>query len=156
MALPILEFEGNLVRDPELRFTPSGVAVVNLSVACNSSKPDGNGGWVEGDTTFINLVAYKDFAENVANSNLTKGTRVVGKAKWKQRSYEAKDGSGKRTVYEGDIIHLATPIAKFAPKEPGGFQNSRQQPQGGQQQPQGNDAWGSQQVSFSPDDEAPF
>ena len=92
-------FVGNLVDDPELRYTPTGMAVATCRVAVQDRKQD-NGKWVDGETSFVTVTIWRGRAENVAES-LTKGTRVIVVGRGKQRNYETKDGD-KRTVFEVD------------------------------------------------------
>ena len=94
---------GTLTADPELRFTASGVALVNISVADNRRYQDRNGDWQE-DTSFFRGSCWRDMAENVAES-LTKGTRVVISGRLKQRTWETNDGE-KRSVVELDIQEI--------------------------------------------------
>lgn len=91
---------GNLTADPELRFTASGVAMVNISVADSRRYQDRNGDWQE-ETSFFRGTCWRELAENVAES-LTKGSRVVISARLKQRTWETKEGE-KRNVVELDI-----------------------------------------------------
>ena len=88
---------GNLTREPELRFTNGGGAVCTFGIAC-SRRFQRNNEWQE-ETTFLNVVAWGQLGENAAQS-LTKGARVVVTGRIAQRDYEAKDGGGKRTVFE--------------------------------------------------------
>jgi single-strand DNA-binding protein len=94
---------GNLTADPELRFTASGVAMVNLSVADSRRYQDRNGEWQE-DTSFFRGTCWRDMAENVAES-LTKGARVVISGRLKQRTWETNEGE-KRSVVELDIQEI--------------------------------------------------
>ncbi len=90
---------GNLTRDPELRFTPSGAAVADFTVASTSRTFDRQTNeWKDGDTLFIRCSAWRQLAENVAGS-LTKGTRVVVTGSLKVREYERQDG-GRGTSVE--------------------------------------------------------
>lgn len=83
---------GNLVDDPILRFTPSGTAVVNFTVACNSRVYDqGQGKYVNGDATFIPVVAWRKIAENIAES-LKKRQRVMVTGEVKQSNWETREG----------------------------------------------------------------
>ena len=75
MALPVVSLTGNAVADTSLRFTASGLAVANVRVACSSRKKEGDQ-WVDGDTTFIDVYAWRQLAENMAES-VTKGTTVT-------------------------------------------------------------------------------
>ena len=90
---------GNLVDDPELRFTPSGQPVASFRVASTPRYKDNQTGeWKDGESLFLTCVAWRKLAGNIAES-LTRGTRVIVTGKLRQRSYETKEGD-KRTVYE--------------------------------------------------------
>jgi single-strand DNA-binding protein len=89
---------GNLTDDPELRYTPNGAAVVNFSVAVTPRMRDESGGWKDGDTSFFRVNAWRNLAENVAES-LTRGSRVIVTGRLRQRSWETQDGE-KRSVVE--------------------------------------------------------
>ncbi|MCD9154439.1 single-stranded DNA-binding protein [Aeromicrobium duanguangcaii] len=90
---------GNLTRDPELRFTPSGAAVADFTVASTARTFDRQTNeWKDGDTLFIRCSAWRQLAENVAGS-LTKGTRVIVTGALKVREYERQDG-GRGTSVE--------------------------------------------------------
>ena len=109
----IITIVGNLVDDPELRFTGSGVAVANFRVASTPRMYDKNTSeWKDGDTLFMSCSVWRQYAENVAES-LTKGTRVIVTGRLKQRSYETQAGE-KRTVVEleveevGPALRMAT------------------------------------------------
>jgi single-strand DNA-binding protein len=93
---------GNLTADPELRFTPSGQAVANFTVASTTRLLDRQTNeWRDGDTVFMRCAVWRQYAENVAES-LTRGARVIVTGRLKQRSYETKEGE-KRTVVELDV-----------------------------------------------------
>jgi single-strand DNA-binding protein len=93
---------GNLTNDPELRFTPSGSAVANFTVASSSRVLDkATNEWKDGDTVFMRCSVWRQYAENVAES-LTRGTRVIVTGRLKQRSYETQQGE-KRTVVELEV-----------------------------------------------------
>ena len=93
---------GNLVADPELRFTPSGAAVANFRVASTPRVLDkATNEWKDGESLFITCNVWRQYAENVAES-LTKGMRVIVPGRLKQRSYETREGE-KRTVVEMDV-----------------------------------------------------
>lgn len=99
---PQITVVGNLVADPELRFTPSGVAAANIRLASTPRVKDAaTGEWKDGDTLWLSGTVWRQYAENVAES-LKKGTRVIVVGRLKQRSYETREGE-KRTVYELDI-----------------------------------------------------
>lgn len=93
---------GNLTADPELRFTQSGAAVVNFTVANNPRYFDRQSGeWKDGDPTFLRCNIWRQMAENVSES-LTKGMRVLVQGRLRQRSFETKEGE-KRTVMELEV-----------------------------------------------------
>lgn len=97
-----LTLVGNLTADPELRFTPSGQAVANFTVASTSRIFDRQTNeWRDGDTVFIRCSVWRQYAENVAES-LTKGTRVIVTGRLKVRQYETREG-GKGTSVECDV-----------------------------------------------------
>ncbi|MGN6724075.1 MAG: single-stranded DNA-binding protein [Marmoricola sp.] len=148
---------GNLTNDPELRFTPSGAAVANFTVAQTPRSFDKTRNeWVDGETLFLRASIWKEAAENVAES-LTKGTRVIIAGRLKSRSYETKDGE-KRTVIELEVDEIG-PSLKYASAKvartsgPGtkrGVQPAQQQSNGwGQQQ---DDPW----AQPAGDNEPPF
>ncbi|MEZ5144440.1 MAG: single-stranded DNA-binding protein [Acidimicrobiales bacterium] len=90
---------GNVTRDPELRFTNSGMAVANFGVAVNFRRMNRQtNDWEEEEPTFYDVSCFQQFAENVAES-LSKGTRVVVTGRLRQRSWEGNDGE-KRTRLE--------------------------------------------------------
>jgi len=90
---------GNLVDDPELRFTPAGQPVAKFRIASTPRYRDSKTGeWKDGDSLFLSCTVWRQVAENVAES-LTRGTRVIVTGRLQQRSYETKEGE-KRTVYE--------------------------------------------------------
>ena len=90
---------GNLVEDPELRFTPNGAAVAKFRIASTPRYLDkATNEWKDGDSLFLTVNVWRQMAENVAES-LGRGTRVIVSGRLKQRSYETKEGE-KRTVYE--------------------------------------------------------
>src|SRR3954453_16180904 len=90
---------GNLTDDPELRFTPSGAAVANFTVASTPRFFDkATNDWKDGDALFLCCSVWWQAAENVAES-LQRGGRVIVTGRFRQRSYETKEGA-KRTVVE--------------------------------------------------------
>jgi single-strand DNA-binding protein len=98
MAGNTITIVGNITRDPELRFTPSGAAQARLGVAVNRRWQDkGSGEWQE-STSFFDVTCWRELAENVAES-LKRGARVVVTGRLEQRSYEAKEGE-KRSIVE--------------------------------------------------------
>ena len=103
---------GNLVDDPELRFTPSGYAVANFTVASTPRNFDKKTNeWKDGDTLFLRCSLWREAAENVAET-LSKGTRVILSGRLKQRSYETKEGD-KRTVFEVEVDEVG-PSLRYA------------------------------------------
>jgi single-strand DNA-binding protein len=152
---------GNLVDEPELRWTPSGVAVAKFRVA---STPrifnKTTNAWEDGESLFLTCSVWRQAAENVAES-LARGNRVIVQGRLKQRSYETTQGE-KRTVYELDVDEvgptLARATAKVTKNPAGGGQGSvaqgatqdpwaGAQPANGQQQSGG---WGSPQQQPAP------
>ena len=103
---------GNLTNDPELRFTPSGSAVANFTIASTPRTFDRNSNeWKDGETLFLRAAVWKEAAENVAES-LTKGMRVIIEGRLKSRSYETKEGE-KRSVIELEVDEIG-PSLKYA------------------------------------------
>jgi single-strand DNA-binding protein len=103
---------GNLTADPELRFTSSGAAVANFTVASTPRMFDKQSGeWRDGEALFLRCNVWRQAAENVAES-LTRGARVVVQGRLKQRSFETKEGE-KRTVVELDVDEIG-PSLRYA------------------------------------------
>ena len=103
---------GNLTADPELRFTPSGAAVANFTVASTPRTFDRQSNeWKDGETLFMRCSIWRDAAENIAES-LHRGTRVIATGRLKSRSYDTKEGE-KRTVIEIEADDLG-PSLKWA------------------------------------------
>lgn len=103
---------GNLTTDPELRFTPSGAAVANFTVASTPRTFDReSGSWRDGEAMFLRCSLWRQYAENVAES-LGRGERVVVQGRLRQRSYDTKEGE-KRTVTELDVDEIG-PALRFA------------------------------------------
>jgi single-strand DNA-binding protein len=101
---------GNLVEDPELRFTASGVAMARIRLAVSRRYQDRNQEWQE-ESSFFGGTCWRDVAENVAES-LTKGARIIVTGRLKQRSWETNEGE-KRSVVEIDIQEIG-PSLKWA------------------------------------------
>jgi single-strand DNA-binding protein len=162
---------GNLTADPELRFTPSGAAVANFTVASTPRTFDKQSNeWKDGEALFLNCSVWRQAAENAAES-LQRGMRVIVSGRLKARSFETREGE-KRTVFEIDVDEVG-PSLKYATAKVtkttrqggqgggGGFSGGGDDPwatggnQGGQQQgggwggaPQGGGSggsWGGQQ-----------
>ena len=103
---------GNLTADPELRFTPSGAAVANFTVASTPRTFDRQSGeWKDGEALFLRCAIWREAAENVAES-LTRGSRVIVTGRLKQRSFETREGE-KRTVVELEVDEIG-PSLKYA------------------------------------------
>jgi single-strand DNA-binding protein len=103
---------GNLTADPELRFTPSGAAVANFTVASTPRTFDRQSGdWKDQETLFLNCSVWRQAAENAAES-LQRGMRVIVQGRLKARSYETREGE-KRTVFEVDVEEVG-PSLKMA------------------------------------------
>jgi single-strand DNA-binding protein len=103
---------GNLTADPELRFTPSGAAVANFTVASTPRNFDRQSGeWKDGDALFLRCNVWRQAAENVAES-LTRGMRVMVSGRLRQRSFETREGE-KRTVVELEVDEVG-PSLRYA------------------------------------------
>ncbi|WP_370932832.1 single-stranded DNA-binding protein [Amycolatopsis sp. cg13] len=108
----VITVVGNLTSDPELRFTPSGAAVANFTVASTPRTLDRQSGeWKDGEALFLRCNIWRQAAENVAES-LTRGARVVVQGRLKQRSFETKEGE-KRTVVELEVDEIG-PSLRYA------------------------------------------
>src|SRR6266571_3234388 len=106
---------GNLVDDPELRFTPSGQPVAKFRVASTPRFRDNSTGeWKDGDSLFLTCNVWRQAAENVAES-LTRGMRVIVSGRLRQRSYETKEGE-KRTVYEVEVDDVGPSLRNASAK----------------------------------------
>ncbi|MCK2200505.1 single-stranded DNA-binding protein [Corynebacterium callunae] len=161
----IITVVGNVVADPELRFTPSGAAVANFRMASTPRTFNRQSNqWEDGEALFLTVNVWRQAAENVAES-LNKGMRVIVTGRLKQRSYETREGE-KRSVFEVEADEVG-PSLTFAKAEvvrsSQGAQQTRQEPQSqgfGQQQPQGGfgqqqaGGWGKPQQEAM--DEPPF
>jgi single-strand DNA-binding protein len=103
---------GNLTADPELRFTPSGAAVANFTVASTPRIYDRQSSeWKDGEALFLRCNIWREAAENVAES-LTRGSRVIVTGRLKQRSFETREGE-KRTVFEVEVDEIG-PSLRYA------------------------------------------
>lgn len=118
---------GNLTADPELRFTPQGIAVANFTIASTPREYDrASGSWKEGETLFLRASIWREAAENAANT-LKKGMRVIAQGYLKSRTYETKEGE-RRTSFELEA-HEIGPSLRFASAQ------VRPNPRGYQTQP---------------------
>ena len=168
----IMTVIGNLTADPELRFTASGAAVANFTVASTPRTFDRNSGeWKDGEALFLRCNIWRQPAENVAES-LTRGARVIVSGRLKQRSFETKEGE-KRTVIElevdeiGPSLRYATAKINRAQRSDGGGGggygssggSSGSSGGGSRPAPQNDDPWGSAPAAGSSagySDEPPF
>jgi single-strand DNA-binding protein len=108
----IITVVGNLTADPELRYTQSGLAVANFTIASTPKVFDKTSNETkDGDPLFLRVSVWREFAEHVAGS-LTKGSRVIAQGRLKQRSYETKEGE-KRTSIELEVDAIG-PDLRFA------------------------------------------
>jgi single-strand DNA-binding protein len=106
---------GNLVGDPELRYTPTGQAVATFRVASTPRFMDrATNEWKDGDSLFLSCNVWRQAAENVAES-LTRGMRVIVSGRLRQRSYETKEGE-KRTVYEVEVDEVGPSLRNASAK----------------------------------------
>ncbi|MCL8026687.1 single-stranded DNA-binding protein [Nocardioides bruguierae] len=137
---------GNLVDDPELRFTPSGAAVANFRVASTPRTFNRQTNeWEDGESLFLSCAIWRQAAENVAES-LQKGMRVIVHGRLKQRSYETREGE-KRTVFEMDVEEVGPSLRNATAKVArmsrggggGGYSGGGQQSSAPAQQ--ANDPW---------------
>jgi single-strand DNA-binding protein len=111
----IITVVGNLVADPELRFTPSGAAVASFRIASTPRIFDRQTNeWKDGEGLFLSCSVWRQAAENVAES-LQKGMRVIVQGRLKQRSYETKEGE-KRTVIELDVDEIGPSLKSATAK----------------------------------------
>ena len=168
----VITVVGNLVDDPELRFTPSGAAVANFRIASTPrSFNRQTNEWEDGEALFLSCSVWRQAAENVAES-LTRGMRVVVQGRLKARSYETREGE-KRTVFEIEVEEVG-PSLKFATAKVtratrggggGGYGGGGQQagggedpwatPAGGQQAPAAAGPGSAQQAGNAPQGGAP-
>jgi single-strand DNA-binding protein len=161
---------GNLTADPELRFTPSGAAVANFTVASTPRIFDRQSSeWKDGEALFLRCNIWREAAENVAES-LTRGSRVIVTGRLKQRSFETREGE-KRTVFEVEVDEIG-PSLKYATAKVnkanrsggggggfGGGGGGGSRPAASANNAPAEDPWGSAPASGSfagSDDEPPF
>ena len=141
---------GNLTDDPELRFTPQGVAVANFRIAVSRRVKDEGGNWKDGDTSFFKVNCWRQLAENVAES-LTRGSRTMVAGRLRMRQWETQEGE-KRSVVEieadevGPSLKWAT--AKVEKTSRGGGRGG-----GGDG---GGDEWGTDAPATPVEEEVPF
>ncbi|MDU4693441.1 MAG: single-stranded DNA-binding protein [Dermabacter sp.] len=134
----VLTIVGNLVAQPEIRFTSSGIPVASFTVASTPRTFDKQAGeWKDGEALFMRCSAWRDIAENVAES-LTKGARVIVQGRLQQRSYTDKEGN-QRISIELQVDEIGPSLRYATAKPVRAARNAQQQPQQGWGQ---NDAWG--------------
>lgn len=105
----VLTIAGNLTADPELRFTPTGVAVATFTVAATPRRLDkATGGWADGEPLFQRCTVWRQPAENAAES-LTRGTRVIVTGRLRSSTFETRDGA-KRTTLELDVDEIGVSL----------------------------------------------
>lgn len=136
MPLPQITLVGNLTADPELRFTQAGKAWATLRLACNDRTKNDQGEWVDGETTFIDVVTWR--AAEAVNSTLAKGSRVLVTGTLKQRDYQTASGE-KRTAYQVNVDFIGQAMVDKT-GQTSGFQGVTQDTPG----------------STFPDDDIPF
>jgi single-strand DNA-binding protein len=146
---------GNLVDDPDLRFTPSGAAVANFRIASTPRTFDRQANeWKDGETLFLSCAVWRQAAENVAES-LQRGMRVIVQGRLKSRSYETREGE-KRTVFEIDVDEvgpsLRSATAKVTRASRSGGEGGQSGSYGGGSQggAGGNDPWAAGGQSAQP------
>ncbi|ONI67875.1 single-stranded DNA-binding protein [Kribbella sp. ALI-6-A] len=111
----VVTLVGNLVDDPELRFTPSGAAVANFRVASTPRTYDRQSGeWKDGESLFLSCSVWRQAAENVAES-LQRGMRVIVQGRLKSRTYDDREGQ-KRTVFEIDVDEVGPSLRSATAK----------------------------------------
>ncbi|MFJ9020777.1 single-stranded DNA-binding protein [Streptomyces sp. NPDC102259] len=134
----VITVVGNLVDDPELRFTPAGAAVAKFRIASTPRIYDKQTSeWKDGESLFLTCSVWRQAAENVAES-LARGVRVIVQGRLKQRSYEDREGV-KRTVYELDVDEVGPSLARATAKVE--RQNRQGNPQNVQAAPRSDDPW---------------
>jgi len=107
----VITVVGNLTADPELRYTQSGLAVANFTIASTPRTFDRQSNeWKDGDTLFLRASCWREFAEHVASS-LTKGTRVIAQGRLKTRRYQDRDGNNRES-WELDIDEIGPSLLR--------------------------------------------
>jgi single-strand DNA-binding protein len=154
---PLVTLVGNVAAEPDLKFLPSGASVCNFSLASTPRVKDGES-WVDGETMWVRCAAWRELAENVAES-LVKGTRVIVQGRLKVRSFET-DAGEKRTSIEMDVdaigpeLRFATAkVTKTQRSDGGGQQPSRLAARPQRSSAPSSDPWGDVPP---PEEEPPF
>lgn len=151
-----LTYIGQLTADPELRYTASGAAVANFTVASTPRNFDRQSNeWKDGETLFIRVSVWREVAENVAES-LSKSDRVIVSGVLRSRTFETKEGE-KRTVFELDAREIGPSLKWAQAKLTKVNKNQNNQNQGGNRnqggQGQAENPWSNSTPSH---DEPPF
>ncbi|MGC0205247.1 single-stranded DNA-binding protein [Streptomyces levis] len=146
----VITVAGNVVADPELRFTPSGAAVTNFRIASTPRTFDRQANeWKDGESLFLSVAVWRQQAEHVAES-IKRGDRVIIVGRLQQRSYEDREGV-KRTSYEVQADEVAPSLLRAtAVITKANGQNSGQQPSSGYGQQGGYSGYGQQQPQGDP------
>ena len=151
----VITVVGNLVDDPELRFTPSGAAVANFRIASTPRTFDRQTNeWKDGEALFLSCSVWRQAAENVAES-LQKGMRVIVQGNLRSRQYETREGE-KRTVFEiqvdevGPSLRYATAKVTRTQRSGGSSYGGGQQGGGQGSAPADNDPWATPQAGGAP------
>ena len=145
---------GNLADDPELRFTPAGQPVARFRIASTPRYRDSTTGeWKDGEPLFLTCVAWRQLAENVAES-LTRGARPIVTGKLRQRSYQTREGD-KRTVYELDVDEVGPSLRNATAKVSKVTRTSGGEAQAKQSSGKDADPWASE-APGGYSDEPPF
>jgi single-strand DNA-binding protein len=140
---------GNLTDDPELRFTPQGVAVANFRIAVSRRVKDESGQWKDGDTSFFKVNCWRQLAENVAES-LTRGSRTMVAGRLRMRQWETQEGE-KRSVVEIEADEVG-PSLKWATAKV----EKTSRAGGGGGRDGGSDEWATDAPAVPAEEEVPF
>lgn len=132
MNEPVITIVGNLTSDPELRYTQSGQAVANFTVASTPRVKEGDQ-WVDGEAMFVRCTVWREYAENVADT-LSKGMRVVVTGRLSVKTYQAKDGT-ERSSLKLDVDEVGPSLRYATASVARGAANSQPRPV-----PQGSDS----------------
>ncbi|MFE1773738.1 single-stranded DNA-binding protein [Streptomyces sp. NPDC059008] len=147
----VITVTGNLVDDPELRFTPAGAPVARFRIGSTPRTFDKQANeWRDGESLFLTCSAWRQLAENVAES-LTRGARVIVTGRLKQRSYEDHEGI-KRTAYELDVDEVGPSLKNATARITKASRTNTAQPA----QPPTADPWNSTPQPPQYADEPPF
>jgi single-strand DNA-binding protein len=116
MPLPRVTIAGNLTRDPEVKFLPSGTAVANLRVASSDRKRDDAGNWTNGEPCYLDVEVWRDTGEAAANT-LKKGDGVVIVGRLRMRTYTKQDGT-EVTAYSVEADEIAPSLRRSSSPAP--------------------------------------